>query len=70
MKTALALVLICLSAPLSAGERCTASQAQRAEVARVLSAKPAVTRTVTVRPQKLRALLAWQRSLLFEQQIL
>lgn len=70
MKHAIAIVLLCLPTQLSAGNRCTAPHVNRAEIARVLSAKPNANRASIARKQKIRTLLAWQRSLLFEQQIL
>ena len=68
MKHVLAIVLICLPAQLSAGGRCPYAQSDRAEVARVLTVKS--QRPELARVQKIRPLRAWQRSVLFEMQIL
>lgn len=70
MKHALAIILLCLPAQLSAAERCPLSRDHRDEVARVVSAKPPALRIEVGRPQKVRSPAAWQRLLLFEQQIL
>ena len=68
MKHVLAIVLLCLPAQISAGGRCPAGHADRSEV-RAWPVKAAAPRA-TLRVQKLRALAAWQRAVLFEQQIL
>ena len=71
MKHVAAIVLLCLPATLSAGGRCPIADANREAVARELAAKPTTPRRVEiVRAQKIRALIAWQRAVLFEQQIL
>jgi hypothetical protein len=70
MKHAIAIVLLCLPAQLSAGGRCPIAQAHHDQIVRALSAKPAANRIEVARVQKIRALLAWQRAVLFEQQIL
>lgn len=70
MKTAFAIVLICITAPLSAGERCTKAHAHRTETARPLSAKPVANRAGVERRQKVISIPDWQRALLFEPQIL
>ena len=70
MKLVIAIVLLCLAAPLAAGGRCPVAEAHREAVARELAAKPTPKRIELVRAQKIRALLAWQRAVLFEQQIL
>jgi hypothetical protein len=70
MKRVIAIILICLPASLSAEGRCPVADAHRAEIARALSAKPTANRVELVRAQKIRAILAWQRAVLFEQQIL
>jgi hypothetical protein len=68
MKHVVAIVLLCLPAQLSAGGRCPFAHAERAEIARTLTPKP--HRAEIARAQKIRALVAWQRAVLFEQQIL
>ena len=68
MKHLVAIILLCLPAQISAGGRCPYAHANRAEVARAATPKP--QRAETVRAQKVRAIVAWQRAVLFEQQIL
>ena len=70
MKRIAAIVLLCLSAQLSAEGRCPYVHAERAEIARAWSSKPTLNRAEAARLQRVRALLAWQRAILFEQQIL
>lgn len=72
MKTvfAFAFALLCIAAPLSAGERCTKDHAHRSEIARPLSVKPTVNRVEITRGKKVVTLTAWQRALLFDPQIL
>ena len=70
MKHAIAIILLCLPAQLSAGGRCPIAEANRHAIARASMAKPAASRVEIVRAQKIRAILAWQRAVLFEQQIL
>lgn len=70
MKHAIAILLLCLPAQLSAGERCTATHANRSEATRPLIAKPTVNRAAIARPLKVRLPIAWQRIYLYEQQIL
>lgn len=70
MKHAIAIVLLCLPTQLSAAERCAMSRVNRDEVARVVSVKPPASRVEIARPLKVRPPAAWQRMLLFEQQIL
>jgi hypothetical protein len=69
MKHAIAIILLCLPAQISAGGRCTIAHADRDGIARAASAKPNLNREST-RAQKIRPLRAWQRSVLFEMQIL
>ena len=69
MKHVIAIVLLCLSTQLSAGGRCPLRNADRAEAARVPSAKPNAGRVVVARQHKL-PLASWQAAILFEQQIL
>jgi len=68
MKHVVAIALLCLPAQLSAGGRCPYAHADRAEIAKVWTAKP--QRAELARAQKIRPLRAWQRSVLFEMQIL
>lgn len=70
MKHALAIVLLFPSAQLSAGERCTASNADRLKLERAQLAKPVASRARIARPQDVELLRAWQRSVLFDPQIL
>ena len=70
MKHAVAIVLLCLPAQLSALGRCPYAHTDRAGIARTWSPKPAPNRADAARLQKIRAVLAYQRALLFEQQIL
>ena len=70
MKPVLALVLLCLPALVSAGGRCPSSHASRDDTARTPSAKPMAARSDIVHIKRPRPLVAWQRTLLFEQQIL
>ena len=70
MKHVIAIFLLCLPTQLSAAERCNMSRQNRDEVARVSSVKPPAIRSDIGRPIKVRAPKAWQRLLLFEQQIL
>ena len=70
MKRVLALVLVCIPALVSAGGRCPSNHAVRDEPARILSLKTMVPRADTIRVRKQRPLVAWQRAILFEQQIL
>ena len=70
MKHAFAIVLLCLPAQLSAGERCTASNADRPRLERAQLAKPVAARSRNARPQDVALLRAWQRSVVFEPQIL
>ena len=70
MKHALAIVLLCLAAQLSAGERCTASNAGRLKLERAQLAKPVANRARIARPRDVELLRAWQSSVLFEPQIL
>jgi hypothetical protein len=69
MKHVVAIVLLCLPAQLSALGRCPYAAADRAEIARTWNAKAPSSRALA-RAQKIRAILAYQRALLFEQQIL
>ena len=69
MKHAVAIALLCLPASLSAGGRCPYAHADRADIARAWSAT-APTNRALARAQKIRAIVAYQRALLFEQQIL
>ncbi len=70
MKRILALVLLCLPALVSAGGRCPSSHGLREQPARALSFKATTPRSDFVRVRKQRSLVAWQRAILFEQQIL
>ena len=70
MKRVLALVIVCIPALVSAGGRCPSNHAVRDEPARILSLKTMVPRADTIRVRKQRPLVAWQRAILFEQQIL
>lgn len=70
MKRVLAIVLLCLPALVSAGGRCPSNHAVRDEPARILSLKTMPPRGDTIRVRKQRTLAAWQRAILFEQQIL
>ncbi len=71
MKYAFIIVFLCLATtPLFAGDRCTKAHAHRSESARPLSVKPIASRVEVARPQKVVTLTAWQRSLLFDPQIL
>ena len=69
MKHVIASTLLCLPAHLSAAERCAVSRTDRDEIVRMVSAKPLAPR-IDSRPIKVRPPAAWQRLLLFEQQIL
>lgn len=69
MKRVLALVLLCLPALVSAGGRCPSNHAVRDEPARILSLRTMAPRD-SIRVRKQRPLIAWQRAILFEQQIL
>lgn len=69
MKYVLAMVMLCTSAPLIANERCAKPHANRIETARAQAVKPNARRVEIVR-QKASQLLAWQRAILFEPQIL
>lgn len=70
MKHVIAILLLCLPAQLSGGGRCPTSHANRDGIARTPSAKPLANRGEVARPQRVRPLVAWQRTVLFEQQIL
>lgn len=70
MKHVLAILLLCLPTQLSAAERCSNSRHNRDEVARSGTPKPPAVRAEIARPQRARPPAAWQRILLFEQQIL
>lgn len=70
MKYACALLLLCLPALLSASERCANSYTDRIDTARMLQAAPATPLVETRRAKKVKTLSAWQRMILFEQQIL
>lgn len=70
MKYAFAIVLLCLPTLLHAGEQCTKPQANRIDIGRTLKAKPNANRVEVDRTQRIKALPAWQRALLFDPQIL
>ena len=70
MKYALALMLLCLPALLSASERCTSSYSNRIDAGRSLQIERATPRVESPRVKKVKSLSAWQRMILFEQQIL
>ena len=70
MKQLVAIILLCLPTQLSAAERCAMSRHHRDEIARVSAPKPPAARVEISRPYKVRPLAAWQRVILFEQQIL
>ena len=70
MKIASAIVLLCIAAPLSAGQRCEKHNAGRIEMARSPTVKPMVDRAGSQRSRNVILLSAWQRAFLFEPQIL
>ena len=70
MKYALALMLLCLPALLSASERCTSSYSNSIDTGRSLQIERATPRVESPRVKKVKSLSAWQRMILFEQQIL
>lgn len=70
MKRFFAIVLLCVPALVSAGGRCPSSHASRDDQARSLVVKSLAARSEIVRARKSRPVVAWQRTILFEQQIL
>jgi len=70
MKYICALLLLCLPALLSASERCTSSYSNRIDSGRSLQIDRAAPRLESPRAKKVKTLSAWQRMILFEQQIL
>ena len=70
MKYALAIILLAIAMPLSAGARCTKANAHRIESAPAPTAKPVGSRAEAVRQRKVVTITAWQRAVLFDPQIL